>query len=77
MVARNVAQEPLLTEVQTAEFLGVKPQTLACWRCTKRYGLRYVKVGRAIRYMQSDVSQFLADRTVDNAAIAASQSITK
>lgn len=42
--------DPLLTEQQAAEVLGVKPGTLQVWRCTRRYGLPFVKVGRLVRY---------------------------
>lgn len=44
---------------------GVKPisvQTLAKWRCLKTYNLPYTKVGREVRYWQSDVHAFLRER---------------
>ena len=56
--------DPLLTQEQAAEALGVKPDTLSVWRCTKRYALAYVKVGRSVRYRRSAVEAFLASRTV-------------
>lgn len=62
MPGRTTADE-LLNEVQTAERLGVKPSTLQVWRCTKRYPLPYIKVGRLVRYRQSDLDAFLAIRT--------------
>jgi predicted site-specific integrase-resolvase len=50
----------LLTEIETAEILGVSPTTLATWRCTRRYPLPYVRVGRrAIRYRAEDVAAFV------------------
>lgn len=49
----------LLDPTQTAGRLGVKESTLAVWRCTKRYDLPYVKVGRLIRYRTSDVEAFI------------------
>ncbi|MBE0567980.1 MAG: helix-turn-helix domain-containing protein [Krumholzibacteria bacterium] len=52
----------LLTPEQTAEILGVKPATLACWRCTKRYPLPYGNIGRMVRYRRSDVDRFIAER---------------
>jgi len=54
----------LITEDETADFLHIKPETLATWRCMKRYALPYVRVGRSIRYRPSDVEKFLAERTV-------------
>lgn len=58
--------DELLDEVAAAELLGIKPQTLSVWRCTGRYELSFVKVGRCVRYRRSDLVQFLADRTVRN-----------
>jgi hypothetical protein len=49
---------------QTAAAINVTAGTLAVWRCTKRYALRYVRVGRKIRYRPQDVEAFLASRTV-------------
>lgn len=57
-------RDPLLTEAQAAEFLGVKPASLQVWRSTKRYPLSYIKVGRLVRYRQSALQAFLASREV-------------
>jgi predicted DNA-binding transcriptional regulator AlpA len=57
-------RDPLLTEVQAAEFLGVKPSSLQVWRSTKRYALSYIKVGRLVRYRESALQAFLASREV-------------
>jgi excisionase family DNA binding protein len=54
--------DKLLTEAETAELLGCKPSTLNNWRATKRVTLPYVKVGRLVRYRQSDVLAFIDDR---------------
>jgi excisionase family DNA binding protein len=56
----------LLTARQAAKLLGVTTSTLAVWRCTKRYPLRYVKIGGKVRYRQSDLVQFIEVRTVNN-----------
>lgn len=56
--------DPLLSEGETAALIGVRPGTLQVWRCTARYPLAYVKVGRCVRYRRSAVEQFLASRTV-------------
>lgn len=58
-------RDPLLTEAQAAELLGVEPQTLQAWRCTRRYALPYVKVGRLVRYRASAIEAFLQARTVE------------
>jgi excisionase family DNA binding protein len=54
----------LLTRTEAAEYLRLKPQTLAAWACVRRYSLRFVRCGRAVRYRQSDLDAFLAERTV-------------
>ncbi len=56
--------DPLLSEQQAAELLGVKPTTLQVWRSTKRYALAYIKVGRNVRYRTSACQAFLESRTV-------------
>jgi excisionase family DNA binding protein len=55
---------PLMDPDQAAAYLGVEPATLAIWRSTRRYPLRYVKVGRHVRYRKSDLDAFLDKRTV-------------
>lgn len=49
----------LLTPNQVADRLGVSPNTLAVWRCCKRYPLAYVKVGARVRYRSEDVDRFV------------------
>jgi predicted DNA-binding transcriptional regulator AlpA len=56
--------DPLLSETQAAEILGVATGTLQVWRSTKRYPLEYVKVGRLVRYRQSALDTFTQSRTV-------------
>ena len=59
--------QPLDTRLppsEAAQYLGVKPQTLAAWRCTGRQSLRYIKIGSRIFYRQSDLDEFLNRRTV-------------
>lgn len=48
----------LLTPSAVAERLGISTTTLSTWRCTKRYALSYVKVGRLVRYRLADVEAF-------------------
>ncbi len=56
----------LLTTREVAELLDVSPQTLEVWRCTKRYPLTYVKIGRNVRYPSSAIQTFIASRTVSS-----------
>jgi excisionase family DNA binding protein len=51
--------EQLLSPEEVAAALGVAKQTLNVWRCTGRYKLPYVKVGRKVKYRQEDVSAFI------------------
>lgn len=55
--------QKLLTPQQVAEQLGVTTHTLAVWRSEQRYPLKYVKVGRLVRYQESDVERFILDRS--------------
>ena len=48
---------PNLTAAQAAEFLGIKPTTLANWRMEDK-GPKYMRVGRMIRYRYNDVVKF-------------------
>lgn len=57
--------DKLLSSEETAEFLGTTVGTLATWRSTKRYDLRWVKIGRKVRYRMSDVIQWIESRTQD------------
>jgi len=60
--------DPRLDNRAAAQYLGVKPETLDVWRCTKRYPLPFIKVGRLVRYRQSALDAFLASRTQGAAA---------
>ncbi|MBB1318155.1 helix-turn-helix domain-containing protein [Shewanella sp. SR43-4] len=56
----------LLTPAQVAEFLGVTSGTLSVWRCTGRYPLNFIKVGRRVMYRQSDVENFVNGRVYEH-----------
>jgi hypothetical protein len=53
----------LLTTEQAAEQLHVKVDTLAVWRCHKRYPLRYVKIGSKVFYRRSEIERFIESGT--------------
>jgi excisionase family DNA binding protein len=63
-MAAAILPTPLLSEIEAAEILNVTAGTLSVWRCTRRYPLPYVKVGRAIRYRLADLEAWLQSRTV-------------
>lgn len=64
MQSESTQRDPLLTEDQAAELLGVKPTTLQVWRSTKRYPLPYQKIGRLVKYRASAIEAFINSRTV-------------
>lgn len=55
----HISTPSLLTPDQVAAKLGVSINTLAVWRCCKRYPLAYVKVGTRVRYRTEDVDRFV------------------
>jgi hypothetical protein len=56
--------DPIFNNHQAAEHIGVTPRTLEVWRCTKRYQIPYIKVGRLVKYRKSALDAFLAQRTI-------------
>lgn len=54
----------LLTDAQLAKLLRTKRHTLAVWRCSKRHGLPYLRIGRKPYYRKQDVLDWLAARVV-------------
>ncbi|GIU20082.1 helix-turn-helix domain-containing protein [Shewanella sp. MBTL60-007] len=56
----------LLTPSQVSDFLGVTIGTLSVWRCTGRYPLSFIKVGRRVMYRQSDVESFIEGRVYEH-----------
>lgn len=49
----------LLDRKEAAKYLKLSPGTLAVWDCTKRYDLKPIKVGRAVRYTRENLDNFL------------------
>ncbi len=54
----------LMSRIDAAAYLGIKPQTLAVWSCNRRYGIPMIKIGRLAKYRRSDLDAFIAARTV-------------
>ncbi len=55
----------LLDPKEAAAILGKSQQTLAWWRCSKRYNLPFLKVGGRVLYDERDLIQFLDKCRVD------------
>jgi hypothetical protein len=53
----------LVTPEVTAGLLGTTENTLAVWRCERRYDLPFVKVGSRVMYKLIDVKRFIDSRT--------------
>lgn len=49
-----------ITPTELSQVIGVTIGTLEVWRCTGRYNLPYVKIGRLVRYPLIEVAEFLA-----------------
>lgn len=57
--------DPLYDTAEAAAYLNLAENTLAVWRCTRRYDIPYIKVGRLVRYRKSALDAFLERRTQD------------
>jgi len=54
-------EDDLLTPGDLADELGLRPATLADWRCTGR-GPRFEKLGKAVRYRRGDVRRWRTEQ---------------
>jgi len=62
--SRQPLESDLLPPPEVAHLLGVTTGTLEVWRCTRRYPLRYTKIGRLVKYKRGDVQAFIDSRLV-------------
>ncbi|OAI14216.1 excisionase [Methylomonas koyamae] len=60
----NQQKDEILGNSDAAEYIGVTPRTLEVWRCTKRYQIPFIKVGRLVKYRKSALDAFLESRTI-------------
>ncbi len=68
---RETNPDRALREQEVAEWLGLSIATLRAWR-RRGQGPRFVKFGRAVRYMVGDVEQFVRASAVDPSPCSAS-----
>ena len=54
-----------MASAEAAEYLGIRPQTLAIWRMTGRHRIPYHRLGRRIVYLQADLDAHLRANRVD------------
>lgn len=57
--ATSSEASPLMSRNEAADYIGVRPQTLASWACNGRYGLPMVKIGRYAKYRKIDLDRFI------------------
>lgn len=55
----------LLSTHQTAELFGISHRTLESWRISGQ-GPSFVKIGRLVKYKQSDLDEYLSNQTRAN-----------
>ena len=60
-------QQSALTDEQVARRYGLKTATLRAWRL-RGQGPRFVRLGRAVRYLVEDVEDFLRSSRVEPGA---------
>jgi len=60
----------VMTRAQAANYLGVKPQTLAVWATKQRHKIPFSKSGRFVRYRRADLDKWLEDRTTTSSSEA-------
>lgn len=56
----------MLRTEEAAKVLGVTKSTLESWRCRGGVELPFVQYGRAIRYREEDLDQFIESRVRQN-----------
>ena len=65
-----------LTEREVAELLGLSVATLRAWRHRGK-GPRFFRLGRSVRYLPSDLADFVRESAVDTKAVSSSDDDSK
>lgn len=60
-----------VTESQVAERLGLAVATLRAWR-HRGTGPRFLRFGRAVRYLSADLDEFIRASAVDTRSVSSS-----
>lgn len=58
----------LMTDAQTATYLGLSPRTLVNWRARKKGPRPALRIGRAVYYRRADVDAWLEEQATKMAA---------
>ena len=70
-VEKSRAVAAPLTESQVAERLGLSVATLRAWR-HRGTGPRFLRFGRAVRYLSADLDEFIRASAVDTRSVPSS-----
>ncbi len=66
---RTFQPTDLLTDSEVAQYLRLTAHTLRCWRSARsQTGLRFIRLGRQIRYKFSDVQAWIESNAHGTAA---------
>ena len=70
---RDQTRDPAraLTEHEVADMLGLSVATLRAWRHRGK-GPRFLRLGRSVRYLPSDVAGFVRAGAVDTTSVSSS-----
>jgi predicted DNA-binding transcriptional regulator AlpA len=60
----NEHQKEAVTDREAAKLLGLSVATLRAWRLRRR-GPRYLRFGRAVRYLPADIDRFIEASSID------------
>lgn len=60
----TVDRAELITPAEAAAILGVRPASLAVWRCRRSPDIPFVKVGSLVRYERLALEDWIASRRV-------------
>ena len=61
-------RDRLLTEKEASEMLSILPETLRSWRHHESRDLKWVKIGGAVRYKESEIQIFINNSSCENPA---------
>jgi len=64
----NERRAHALTDREAARLLGLSVATLRAWRLRHR-GPRFVRFGRAVRYLPADIERFIEANAVERPAM--------
>ena len=64
----RIANDRLMTRKELAAYLGIEPNTIARWKWAGTDSPPCIKIGRSVRYWQSEVDRWLWQRATGGTA---------